>query len=228
MKEKLKQYLERFPAFYLLILKIWRWNHWSKVWLVTPHHDICIEGFPRSANSFASMAIEKTNNNRLKVATHTHSPAQVKQAVKLGIPTMVLIRNPIDAVIGDLAIKQQLENRVPAKPIQKDILSSLNRWEWFYNSIRTIRRQIFIAEFDDVIKDYRAVSQRFVGFSNTEIKPYDPEQFPPEEILGQSFHIGPDTDREIIKSEISTLVNTVVEQGGFDEALSLYNSIGND
>ncbi len=59
---------------------------------------ICIEGYPRSANSFAVRMFRLAND--LPIAHHTHATANVRAAILYGIPTILLIRNPIDAIVS--------------------------------------------------------------------------------------------------------------------------------
>lgn len=68
---------------------------------VTPASRIVIEGFPRSANSFAVVAFALAQGESSEapgVAHHLHVPAQVQRGIRLGIPTIVLLRHPVDAV----------------------------------------------------------------------------------------------------------------------------------
>lgn len=60
--------------------------------------DLCIEGFPRSANTYAVATFEHANPSLTHVARHLHAPAQLKRAVSYGVPTVLLVRHPIDAV----------------------------------------------------------------------------------------------------------------------------------
>lgn len=62
---------------------------------------IVIEGFPRSANSFAVLAFARAQGAtaaELRIAHHLHVPAQVIRGIRLGIPAVVLLRDPLDAV----------------------------------------------------------------------------------------------------------------------------------
>src|SRR5918999_5771267 len=61
--------------------------------------EIVIEGFPRSANSFAVAAFARAQGRKPKIAHHVHAPAQVIAAARAGIPAIVLIRNPEEAVL---------------------------------------------------------------------------------------------------------------------------------
>lgn len=231
LRNVVRPILERHPPSYLTLLKVKRWRHWSSEWVVTKLHDAVIEGFPRSANSFAHSAFREANNLELRIGTHTHSPAQVLQAVKWRIPTMVLLREPVEAVVGLLAMNrqlQQIEGRTISAPSTREIKTVANRWLFFYSQIEQARNQIFIARFDQVISDYSAVSSRFVEFSNRPWQPYDSTTIPEENILGKSFHIGPNAEREKIKKMVKGIVTDSSDKIGFSKLSELYINLGYD
>ena len=62
--------------------------------------ELVIEGFPRSANTFALVAFEAMQDRPVRVAHHLHSAAQVLRAVEWGIPALVLVREPRDAIVS--------------------------------------------------------------------------------------------------------------------------------
>lgn len=59
--------------------------------------ELCIEGYPSSGNTFAEMTVAGAWPG-LRIATHRHCIAAVKRALELGVPTVVLIREPYDAI----------------------------------------------------------------------------------------------------------------------------------
>ena len=68
--------------------------------VVTPDTQLVIEGFPRSANTFARVAFNRAQSERVRIAHGLHVPAQVIRAATWRIPTLVLIRKPKDAVLS--------------------------------------------------------------------------------------------------------------------------------
>lgn len=69
--------------------------------------DICIEGFPRSANSFAYHYFKRANPD-LCIAHHIHVPSQLEAAVQLRVPLVVLLRKPLDAIQSLMIIYENL------------------------------------------------------------------------------------------------------------------------
>src|SRR5215211_5981100 len=68
--------------------------------VVTPDTQLVIEGFPRSANTFARVAFNRAQSGRVRIAHGLHVPAQVIRASTWRIPTLILIRKPKDAVLS--------------------------------------------------------------------------------------------------------------------------------
>ena len=62
---------------------------------ITDRTEIVIEGFPRSGNTFATFALHEAEGREVDVSSHVHVPAQVKVAVKMGKPTLVVVRDPM-------------------------------------------------------------------------------------------------------------------------------------
>ena len=101
--------LEKMPSLYLNVMRLrWRGSPASQR-LIFSETDVVIEGFPRSANSFALAAFRSVNQGGLRIATHVHSPAQVLYAVENDIPAMVLIREPDEAILSLGAYAVQLD-----------------------------------------------------------------------------------------------------------------------
>lgn len=69
--------------------------------LVTKETDLCLEGPPRCANTFCGELLNQFSPN-LKIVQHTHAIANVKIALRNDIPVVILIRNPIDAIVSNL------------------------------------------------------------------------------------------------------------------------------
>ena len=201
MRNRLKAILENFPRLYLEVLRIKRRGHWSREWIVSRDTEIVIEGFPRSANSFARSAFRSCQPT-VRYATHVHSPAQIVQACRWGIPTLVLLRDPQGAVCGDLAFQFELSGSDPDQVTAQSLNASLYRYIKFYRPLIALKSHFVVGHFPEVIADYGAVIRRinekfgtaFVVFEHTEENAAD--------IKSRATHIGPNTDRDRIKSVV--------------------------
>lgn len=111
--------------------------------------DVVIEGYPRSANTFAYVAFISCQQQKLSVAHHLHLPAQVTVAAKHRIPCLVLYRNPEDSVISysifapKLTVKQALKGYIN-----------------FYEPILKLKDSYLLASFDEAIQDFGKITQQ--------------------------------------------------------------------
>jgi hypothetical protein len=111
--------------------------------------ELVIEAFPRSGNTFAVVAFELSQGGPVKIAHHLHAAAQVTRGVRLGKPTLVLIRDPIDAVVSHLVREPGVTPR-----------QGLRNWVRFYRSVQAARDDVVVARFEDVTTDFGSVIDR--------------------------------------------------------------------
>ena len=107
LRFRLKTFLGTRPRLYFPFFRV---KNGHSDLLVDETTDLCVEGFPRSANSFTVSAIQSAQPQSLSVAHHTHVPANAIRATRLRIPTLILIRNPGDAIISWTALRYQSKN----------------------------------------------------------------------------------------------------------------------
>lgn len=126
--------------------------------------NIVIEGYPRSANTFAVVAFQYEGNQNLRIAHHTHVPATVLDGCSRGVPAIVLIRKPVDAVVSAAIYTGRSPKQL------------LKEWIWFYRTCWAVHDDFIAAPFELVVKDFgsiiECVNERwgkcYVPFSATE------------------------------------------------------------
>src|SRR5204862_776059 len=96
--------------------------------LISDDTELVIEGYPRSGNTFAVAALQFAQTRVLRIARHTHSPAQVMEAVRRRLPTLVLVRAPRDAAVS-------LVIREPAVTLER----ALKRYERYHRRLHGYR-----------------------------------------------------------------------------------------
>lgn len=114
--------------------------------VVNKNTDIVIEGFPRSANSYAVLTFENAQRNKVIIAHHIHAQAQFLLARKYNIPAIVLIREPLDAIASLLIRDETLT-----------IKQGIQRYIDFYQPIFQMREHLVIASFATVIANFSLV-----------------------------------------------------------------------
>lgn len=123
---------------------------------------IVIDGFLRSGNTF-SVAAFTIANGELPIGRHLHGAPHILRAVRMGLPTVVLIREPADAVASYLIRRPSL---TPA--------DALLEYLDFYRTAWPARDGFVVALFDDVVKDFGAVTRRVNARFGTSFVPYEP------------------------------------------------------
>jgi hypothetical protein len=145
---ELKTLLGRYPRVYLPLAR-----RRARGEPVRPDTDFVIEGFPRSGNTFATAAFGLALSTRPPpqpvVAHHLHVPAQVIAAVRRGVPALVLIRRPEEAVLS-LVVQQP----------HVSLRQALRAYLRFYRPLVRHRHRLVLATFDDVIGDFGAVTTK--------------------------------------------------------------------
>lgn len=106
--------------------------------------DICIDGYPRSANSFSVRMFLQANPDA-KIAHHTHSVANLNKALKHNIPVVVLIRDPEQAIISSIIAHKKND-------IDMEVSRYIDFYDWVYRRID----KMVIADFYQVVNDFNA------------------------------------------------------------------------
>jgi hypothetical protein len=108
--------------------------------------DIVIEGYPRSANTYAYAAMRVSQGRQVRIAHHLHQAAQVSWAARHGIPVMLLIRAPEDAVLSYVVREGFLTTR-----------RALIDYVRFYERCWPYADAVVIAPFEEVTRDFGAL-----------------------------------------------------------------------
>ena len=146
--------LSRYPSIYLPLCRLFISLGLKNGAVVGTGTELVIEGYPRSANTFALYAFEIAQQRQVQVAHHLHSAGQVLWAARKGIPTVVLIRNPREAVSSRLI----REPRISTEWAIKDYIQ-------FYERIIPVGDRCLFVTFEEVTGDFgkviEAVNDRF-------------------------------------------------------------------
>jgi hypothetical protein len=147
-------WLRNNPSFFA-----WRWKRLEHASLhrrvVRAGDDLVIEGFPRSANTFATYAFMQANAGRsLKIGNHFHSPAQFRLAARYGVPAMLVIREPLDAILSLMVFTPHMSAR-----------DGLRRYIGFHEPLLALSDRFVVAPFAEVTTDFdrsiMRLNQRF-------------------------------------------------------------------
>jgi hypothetical protein len=118
-------------------------------WLIGRHKALCIDGFPRSATTFAVAAFQLAQPEPVQVAHHSHAPAQLITAARWGIPSLMTIRAPEQSVLSTAVYFPYLT-----------VATALRSYVDFYTAVRPYQDRFVVGEFDDVTSQFDRVIRR--------------------------------------------------------------------
>lgn len=191
---------------------------------------ICIEGYPRSANSYAVRMFKISNQrNEHYVLHHSHSFNRIKKAIKNNIPVLVLIRNPEDAIASSLVFKSKRKQDKFSWFIRLEIRKYLD----FYLPIFNYLDKILVVKFEDVISNYSEIIRRFNNYFGLSFNIPNDEQKARNKVLrdinmnsphkNNSLKIPkPSENRAALLNELRKKVE---EQPNFNKAQLCYNCL---
>ncbi|PQJ35077.1 hypothetical protein BSZ35_11145 [Salinibacter sp. 10B] len=200
LQHRVRQFVGQHPTLYNLVFQ-YRDGYQDR--LVNDDTDICIEGFPRSANSFAVGAFKQAQEEPLTVAHHNHAPAPILDAVDRGVPTIVLVRDPVEAVVSFRAL--QLQNSVVSETRSSLLaishLVQLRAWIAFYERIEPVREHVVVAPFEVVIDDFGTVIEALNRQFGTTFARFDHTEENVESIRDErGYHALPSEQRRRLKT----------------------------
>ncbi len=125
--------------------------------------ELVIDGYTRSASTFAVYALQVAQATPVRLAHHLHASAQLIEAARRQIPAIAVIREPQGAVLSQLIREPDVALR--------DALVAYAR---YYESLMPCRDSFVVADFEEVTKDFGSVisrvNQRF-GLALREFEP---------------------------------------------------------
>ena len=145
-------------------------GQWIGRKFVSQKTDLCVEGFPGSANTFVSNTIREALVGCANIESHFHWTAQLKRALALQAPTLVVVREP-HAACSSLKSK---------RPQLRDWIIVL-RWMQYHRFVLQHRARLDIVLFEDVIRDVdliRRVSPAVNRLVHAPLWPYGKYQNP--------------------------------------------------
>lgn len=215
IKFKTKMLLENYPSLYIrTAYKYNRSRYPSSTRVVSKTSIVCIEGYPRCANSYSRDAFVKYTGINSNIATHLHSAAQIKQAVKLSIPTIVTIRQPHKCIPSLRALTIQAANNDNVTPLLLPLKEYLIWYINFYDSLMGLSDGYIIAKFEDITTDFGIIIKKYNERYNTNYNTGLNKDIVKEEIFNKAnFHLSPSKERDKIKEHfINEYKNSNLEE----------------
>lgn len=167
IRHELRRKFTSFPALYIPFA---RWKYPPGILhrpeALLKETNLVIEGYPRSGNSFAFTAFNMAQGeSTVRVAHHLHTASVVIAAIRANVPSLVLVRNPEDAIISHIIYSQNLT-----------ISQCLKSYLDFYQPLLKHRDYFVTAKFEDVITDFGAITRKVNQEFSTAFKEFEHTQ----------------------------------------------------
>ena len=151
-RRRLGSVIAQHPSIYLPLARLRRANRET---VIRRDTEVVIEGFPRSANSFAVAAFRLAQPHPVRMAHHSHAAATVLAAARWNIPTLVLFRDPDEAVTSMLMRSAH----------NLHVRDGFRYYSAFYQRILSLRSSYVLASFDTATRRLgtaiRKLNERF-------------------------------------------------------------------
>jgi hypothetical protein len=129
--------------------------------MVAATTQLVIEGFPRSANTYALAAFRCANGPDVEVADHLHAGRSVRAAVDRGLPCIVLARDPVDACTS----------MIQRQPVRAR--TALAAYLRFYAQVTPVLDNVVVSDFATTTGDFGAVISEVNRRFGTSYRPYE-------------------------------------------------------
>jgi hypothetical protein len=148
------------PANHLLLARKEYWGTSPEV--VSSETELVIDGYTRSATTFAVYAFQLSQQRPVRLAHHLHAPAQLIAAAKMRIPILALIREPEGAILSQLI-------REPGKSLR----GALVAYARFWSCLMPYRSRMVVGEFEEVTGHFGSVIRQLNDWFGTSFDEFE-------------------------------------------------------
>jgi hypothetical protein len=127
--------------------------------------ELVIDGYTRSATTFAVYALQLAQDRPVRLAHHLHAPAQLIEAARRGVPALALIREPEGAVLSHIVREPWVDMRDAAAGYAR-----------FYRSLMPHRAHFVVGKFEDVTHDFARVVRDLNDRFGMALKEFEPTE----------------------------------------------------
>jgi hypothetical protein len=133
--------------------------------VIGPKTELVIDGYTRSACTFAVYAFQLAQPRPVRLAHHLHAPAQLIEAARRGVPAIVVIREPQGALLSQVIREPHVS-----------MAGALVSYRRFYERLLPHASSLLAADFDEVTSDFGSVIRRANRRFDTTFAPFEPSE----------------------------------------------------
>jgi hypothetical protein len=158
--------IRQHPFLFFPLIKVNnRVRGWDWPAFVEQDTELVLEGYFRTGNTFAVRAFNISQQKPRKIAHHTHAIATLVVAANRNLPTLVLLRKPVDTVISAV-------QKAPGTTLAQH----LKWYVRYYESVNSLCAHFCIASFDELTLDFGQVIQKLNRRFKMDLTPFDHSQ----------------------------------------------------
>lgn len=151
-------FLEHSPRVYCSYV---RWRQPGRT-VVDSSTDLVIDGIGGSGNSFITEYVRQANRDRT-VASHQHSPAHLRESIRLGVPAVLIVRSPADSIASLMARRDDY----------LDAPGHLRRYHQFHARLRRHLDDLIVVPFEQAVNEPEVVVERINERSGLALRTLD-------------------------------------------------------
>jgi len=219
--------LRQFARSNILLYSIWYnlGRTRSKVRLPQKGDDFFFTGYPRSGNTYLANLLWTVGN--LKFASHLHTVAAIKIAIKRNLKIVVTIRNPFDAVSSSFFMKYGGNTAA----VEKNAVTKLiDDYIFYHFYVWNNKADFFIIKFPECIEDLEGLVHEIMSYADMTETNLDKQAIKKFEENMQNAEANktlasgslPNSGRDSFKNVIGPLV---VNNRNYAEACRLFDQI---
>ena len=209
-----KQVVTR-PAVYYTLIKLFRPA--SKNLAVHRGTQIVMDGYGGSGNTFLELAFRSAQTGPIEMAHHLHAPAQIIRGVEWNIPTIVLLREPQDAISSGIS------RRLVAYD-DDAIRESLDNYILFYRTVMPYKNDVVVAPFREAMKDFGVFVRQLNEKFGCNFVPFDHTEENVRKIQAGQEQAKPNSARPLDKKDVKDRLMSDIHAERLAEAKQLFEA----
>ena len=224
----IRKYFKSIPLLY----KFWFKFNSSNLKLPSKNDSLYFDGYPRSGNTYITNILFELYP-KLKFSHHLHTIATIKLAIKIKIPVIIIIRNPLDC-IASLYVMKSPNNLQDRKLLNRLIYDYIE----YFNFILSKKKLITFVFFDKVIKNPKIFIDILAETNTSLVKQSDYQklldildnkslQFKQKEMTEQHAIKYSSTPNETRTSLKKIIKEKIMTHPKINEAIALFDEINN-
>lgn len=168
MKMIIRRLFSDNPKFYKIYFHLYRKHRGITPPFFSSDTELYFDGYPRSGNTFLAKIL-KTNFPNIKTVHHLHKVAPIKIALKLSLPSLILIRNPSECISSNYLKHFSLTKKIPNSVDISLLKKMVDDYIRYYSYVKKVEEQVYIIQFRKLINDTELITKSIRDYLRIQI-----------------------------------------------------------